>query len=604
MLVEDLRSEHHKDVDPPGVWEDVIRELQGGLTADAPASPLAKIGGALNLSRSARDDEAALRVDEYAQVLKTFFSRAGDGEFCFALYGHWGRGKTFLMQRLAKALGAKDTNYQTVFFSAWKYPRTPEVWVHLYETLADAAGGGGGLDKLPRIIRAGIARNGPWALIGALATLALGLLPKGLFHTESPLWLLALGSALSFGGVTWLVLLLQGVRKTSKRLSKKFLSTPHHDDKLGLQATIGKDLRALLIGWMPKDHFQFGLAGVAYLAISGVLTWSAWAWFGQSAPAQTPYYWPQITATGCVAVLCLCLLDWVINGGAPPERVLLVVDDLDRCDLRQLLSVIESIKLQVEDREISRRVQVAMLVEEDILKSAILEKYRSLRAPGESRPSEGWFSDARLFYENGEKLFNAHLRLPPLGESELLDIVKKIVGREREYATALKRQETQTEIERLNRRIDSGKDWDFWERTSPEDPGGREYSLSAGEIAADVTQREALKQQLALAQPIPPAPAPVEPAVKFEQSEYIFEANEEAALQAAVPLLQKSAAGRSLGPRALRAFIFRYQLARLLLSQLNVPWTPEQLTKELVKASTGPSALTNDPIARVVLQIS
>jgi hypothetical protein len=54
-----------------------------------------------------------------------------------------------------------------------------------------------------------------------------------------------------------------------------------------------------------------------------------------------------------------------------PDRLPLVVDDLDRCQPNHLLAVMESIKLLLEDTEIGRRVQVLMLVEEEITLSIV-----------------------------------------------------------------------------------------------------------------------------------------------------------------------------------------------------------------------------------------
>jgi len=40
--------------------------------------------------------QSCMRVGEYAGALSVFFSKAGSGELCFALYGHWGAEKLTL----------------------------------------------------------------------------------------------------------------------------------------------------------------------------------------------------------------------------------------------------------------------------------------------------------------------------------------------------------------------------------------------------------------------------------------------------------------------------------------------------------------------------
>ncbi|MBX3444020.1 MAG: hypothetical protein KF774_16545, partial [Planctomyces sp.] len=84
-------------------------------------------------SREASDGEACLNVDEYAHVLARLFESANAGDsvdrMCFGLFGSWGRGKTFLMKRVA----SKISGFHVIHFSAWKFRTTPEVWAYLYE---------------------------------------------------------------------------------------------------------------------------------------------------------------------------------------------------------------------------------------------------------------------------------------------------------------------------------------------------------------------------------------------------------------------------------------------------------------------------------------
>ena len=58
----------------------------------------------------------------------------------------------------------------------------------------------------------------------------------------------------------------------------------------------------------------------------------------------------------------------------PCSKALLIVDDLDRCDPSQMVEIIESIKLLLEDEQIHDRVQVVMLLQEENIRSAILGK--------------------------------------------------------------------------------------------------------------------------------------------------------------------------------------------------------------------------------------
>ncbi|MGK7897613.1 MAG: P-loop NTPase fold protein, partial [Xenococcus sp. (in: cyanobacteria)] len=82
------------------------------------------------------DRKPCLNADKYAEALANTLNGAR-GEICFAVFGHWGRGKTYLMQKVARILSQGD--YECVEFSAWKYRVKPELWIYLYETLRKKA---------------------------------------------------------------------------------------------------------------------------------------------------------------------------------------------------------------------------------------------------------------------------------------------------------------------------------------------------------------------------------------------------------------------------------------------------------------------------------
>ncbi len=97
-----------------------------------------------------------------------------------------------------------------------------------------------------------------------------------------------------------------------------------------------------------------------------------------------------------------------------PRRILLVVDDLDRCEPRQMLEIIESIMLLLDDKEIQKRMQIAMLVEEEAIHTALLMKYEHLRLPVVGTDRFDSKIDDRIVRENIEKIFVSYLRLPEI----------------------------------------------------------------------------------------------------------------------------------------------------------------------------------------------
>jgi hypothetical protein len=589
-------------VDHRELWSPELKKIAEVLTAaesmranddrgQSRTGPL-KFGAEDSFIREASITQSCLKVEVYAGALRDFFSKAGPGELCFALYGHWGRGKTYLMKMVRDALVEKK--YETVFFSAWKYPGTPEVWVSLYETMVDHATDGNLLKVVPRNIRSGVSKNGPWPLIVALALFVFGLVPKIDFAEHLIVWAEAVGGILGLGGLIWVVEFMCGLRKTAKRLSHDYLSARHHTEKLGLQATIGKDLESMLAGWMPQGKFKFGWATIAYFAIVTVFAWSAWHWFGFLSGladflGRHPvlhYFFdlkshPELKLGFSIAAAAfgVGLFVWVFGSFSSPKRVLLVIDDLDRCKPEQLLSIVESIKLLLEDTEISKRVQVAMLVEEDILRQAVHKKY--VVELGLICIEK--FDKKRIVDENLEKLFTTHLRLPPLSEEDFREVFRKILDLEEEaYQEIVKKIEDAKKTQPTQNAASSPKTV----QTAPPPPNSdpakaSQAALFAFDAPSSVPGAPALQQPEPGVKPAEPLSS--EAAESTWESGFVFSSEEKLAFIEIIPLLREL--NLPWGPRSIRAFTFRYQLARLILRRLGLKMpTPKDLLTELAKA--------------------
>src|SRR5205807_103331 len=148
---------------------------------------------------------------------------------------------------------------------------------------------------------------------------------------------------------------------------------------------------------------------------------------------------PPGPSTGEVVVLMIWFalrismiaLPWIDKAGRP-NRVLLIVDDLDRCSPVEMLDVIEGMKLLVDDAEISRRLQVLMLVDEGVLGHAIANRYKTMieeRGGGDASLS-GAEARREVIAEQNEKLFACHLRLPRLTDEDVAAVVSRVAGRE------------------------------------------------------------------------------------------------------------------------------------------------------------------------------
>lgn len=521
--------------------------------------PATGFGTGLHLAREADDAEVALRVDKYVSTLAHLFRQAGSN-FTFGLFGHWGRGKTFLIGQLARELERPANNYATVQFSAWAYPQTPVLWAHLYECFADRALTANWSVRVGRILRAGLHRHGAGGIVGLIFLFALGAFPLGF-------WFDALVQVYAVIGLAGLFALVRVARRGSLlgQGLRAYLALRRHDEKLGLQAVIGGDLEALLVGWMPCGPPVTASTVTLYflvvlLAAAALSPWQTTAWTGG--------WWLSVvlaaiwlSASATLGVLALRLR------GAP-KQILLIVDDLDRCDPPQMLAVIENLRLFLETPGVGQRMQVAMLVDDRTLAQALRAKYRGVDEVTEA--------DDNLLEESIEKLFLVFLRLPPLSAPDVDELAQKYFGQMRTIAGS---------------------------RTAASPVSGQPRAAVVRPADAGL----AMNPPAPLSQP--QATAPVSPELVATpkragvEEVFTFTPDEEQVLTAALRVLADHRAGR-LGPRTVRSFLFRYQLARLLLSALDEKLEPSELARCLASGHGAEPTIGSELARKIVRQVS
>jgi Cdc6-like AAA superfamily ATPase len=524
----------------------------------------------VDIGRDADDSELALRVDDYAAALSEVLADAS-GELCFALYGNWGRGKTTLARHVAKKLEARKEapRYRTIWFNAWKYRSPPEIWAHLYTRVVEALRSDGPSATLPRIIRATLAQRGLWPATGILLSLAVSIVPVA--HKLGAVWSLA---STAFGALglmaIWAGLALWKTSSVVRRIWRLYHALPDHRDKLGLQAAIGRDLRWLLRGWIPRpyvpsdplrggklqDEPSFeataddrtpGLPGVlAFAATVLLVAGVAWHTLASVASAGTLL---RVGIPSIWVVLSAAIIRWVKVWGRETERLLLVVDDLDRCAPEQMLEVIEAIKLLVEEPEVRDRMQLMVLVDENVLSRAVERRFEYLASDvqvGQVHPGKR----RRIVAEHLRKLFVGHLRLGPLTVTDVTELLGKLVIADSSGETA-----------------------------------GR--TLDGQGIGRTATPATGLAQAAAAMVPEPAsksiptsvvAPNESNPAARFTEYEAV-------ALRRHAQRLLRGSDAAYVGPRTIRSLVFRYQLCRVLLRRLGRNVDPEIIAAGLVDAS-------------------
>jgi hypothetical protein len=628
-----------------------LLEVIDRIAASAPAAGFGALP--IKMSRESSASTEVLRTDDYAAALATLFHTT-TGELCIGIFGHWGIGKTFLARRISKFLtcekpgftarlskatgvtiSANDepfgSRFSVVNFSAWKYRRTPELWVYFYETLLQAGTGNtmaltacrnaklagrsllwakAQLTRFGRILRYNVIRQGHRPLVLSLATLGIGLSPVSPVATIFGLFLFLL-PLIGIGGLLWVYKTVRTSRSGVESILRRYSSLTRYTDKLGLQALVGDDLRALVCAWIPKDTFRYsrfagewctlaavaavwlvgltGIAGTWCSALTSLVPLAYQAAVTSICPEHTD--WLRLTLQGLIWLSIFGSVVWLLHwpGAESPDRIVVIIDDLDRCGPDEIVEAMESLKLLLEDTSVSDRVQLLMLVDEGAIDHAIARKFSGLiatRAQAGGRAGQSdwsrrlWAARQEVVREHVEKLFLCHLRLPPLSADDVIDLTVAYVG---EFGTQMS-QRPQVPVMRLARQSTT--------ESAPAATAGE----GAGVAPTDATSSEASEgpQGIESRDAVPAGEPPPPEQAAVADTQFLFTADEGKEM-AGVLANYAGADGRLISPRAIRAFMLKYQILRLLRQFAEKEVQPRMLMTALAERSFGRLRRYDDP---------
>jgi hypothetical protein len=351
----------------PGSANELADEVPGD---NAPASNNARVDNPFSKTRITFRDRKHINgvlgvkeiAEELAEVIKILPGERGS---MIGIFGKWGRGKTFLMEEVSYKL-EDGNNVERVDFHAWRYQDTPASWAYLYEVLSQKYIAASNKAKavrwairLWRVIKLNFKRNGIFPVLKFLITvgfvIAIGF-QLYYFSLSQPK---EVKNIVNIFGLTFSVAALNKLfsylkDKYSSAASELFLKySKKHSFKehLGLQAEIQKELIALLKTWIPEKH----------------------------------------TAA---------------------KKIIIFVDDIDRCNEHKIIQLIDSLRVMLEDDDVAKRVVVITAIDERILKYAIRSKYHTLVKEGEA------LNINTLTKEYFDKLFIIGIKLGDLSSQE------------------------------------------------------------------------------------------------------------------------------------------------------------------------------------------
>lgn len=114
------------------------------------------------------------------------------------------------------------------------------------------------------------------------------------------------------------------------------------------------------------------------------------------------------------------------------KKVVLYVDDLDRCENNKMISVIESLRTVLENENIRKRMVVVCSVDADILTKALQLKYQPLVSSEESNNNTKRILE-KMSKDQLDKLFTASMALPIMNDDNMHEFLEKLSGQTFDY---------------------------------------------------------------------------------------------------------------------------------------------------------------------------
>ena len=344
--------------------------------------------------------EPAFNVEKIASVFANHLKnlRYENGQM-IGVFGQWGRGKSYFVRQVFKKLNlivdeketrdeetkwnwfihlllknnfnpfrqknnpSEDENipFLLVQFQAWKYQTTPSIWAYLYETVINEYLNVNRGKKLFRIFKLNNKRNGKWkSWIWPVIVIIFGILWILVFNFNDKLQGFNFFIKWSGGLVSFLTIVFKlsyfgyFSKDPAIRIFNTISKVPSFKSILGVQAEIQKELVSLIQSWIEI---------------------------------------------------------------IPDKRILLFIDDLDRYSEHQLMDIVDSLRVIIDDEKINKNLLVLVALDEEKLIVAINEKYKKLTEKEKN---------SELANEYLDKLFISALKLCPISDDERAEFIRKI----------------------------------------------------------------------------------------------------------------------------------------------------------------------------------
>ncbi len=294
-----------------------------------------------------------------------------DTETSFGIFGRWGRGKTYLSNIVVEELKKnKKHNWIRVDYHTWKYQETPASWAYLYEKLLEKY-----LEpssKTPKYKSFSMYYEHKWCKVLRLNWHRFGF-GKIMFSIIAIVFIIAV----FFVSLEKIIKVFSVIGGLSALFysSKEYFSTPK-----------------------AKELFKNYTKRPSYANLLG--------------------YQAEIGKE------ISTLFDvWLKKD----DKILLFVDDIDRCNETQIIQIVDALRVILEDKEIAKKLVILIAIDLRILKLAIRHKYQKfeLEKTDEDTLRDG-LTLGKVAYDYLDKLFLLGIDQPDISEVDIENYYAKL----------------------------------------------------------------------------------------------------------------------------------------------------------------------------------
>ena len=352
------------------------------------------IGQAITDKIFDKHTHAVLNIKSVSKVFSKYIVKynAEYTSTIIGIFAKWGRGKTFFYEQLKSDIQKENKKIYFCEFQPWKYQKQESAWAYLYEKVLNS-----------------YLENKETETSKRISSLELKL--KNKFDREC--WLdKIVHASINTLNLTnmWKIFLLNRTR-------------------IGISKVTFGLVSLLLIGLVVfssivfKIDFLMWLFG--FLGVSGVIySYKSYLFYMKSSNtikslidnyAKTKDYSNYLGFQNEIEKELRYLINTYIT--EDDERLILFIDDLDRCDEKMIINIIDSLRLVLEDEEINKKLTVITALDERILLKSIKYKYFN-----EDNVGGNYEISPREYIE---KFFLVALKLNQLNDSDKDELVNE-----------------------------------------------------------------------------------------------------------------------------------------------------------------------------------